>query len=199
MGAWENLLYDSTVDKLNEAIGRSFPTEAKSQRGEDVIATVTVPPRTAGGWYARVVLPTGRACDVKIPVGVKDGAKLRLRGLGAPGLKGGEPGDALITVRMARPVGPPLQATPSARCSALQAVRGSRPTTNFTQWTGCTLHLVGLCLNRIGMVCRHRAKVMHGDGMVHGIALELEKGPAWPGCTTAAASLCDRNRRRTSS
>ena len=41
--------------------------------------------------------------------------------------------------------------TPSARCSALQAVRGRRPTTNFTQWTGRTLHLVGVCLNRIGM------------------------------------------------
>jgi hypothetical protein len=43
------------------------------------------------------------------------------------------------------------RSTPSARCSALQAVRGHRPTTNFTQWTGRTLHLVGVCLNRIGM------------------------------------------------
>ncbi len=52
--------------------------DAKPQRGQDVIATVTVPPRAARGWYTRVLLPTGRELDVKIPMGVKDGAQLRL-------------------------------------------------------------------------------------------------------------------------
>jgi molecular chaperone DnaJ len=37
---------------------------------------------------------------MKVPMGVTDGAQLRLRGLGAPGLNGGEPGDALVSIEI---------------------------------------------------------------------------------------------------
>jgi DnaJ-class molecular chaperone len=71
------------------------------ERGEDVIATVTVPLGTAKlGGFARVLLPTARAFDVKVPMGVKNGAQLRLRGLGRPGLNGGESGDALVSIKI---------------------------------------------------------------------------------------------------
>ena len=95
------------------------PDDAKPQRGQDVITTVTVPPRTARGWYTRVLLPTGRALDVKIPTGVKDGAQLRLRGMGQPGLDGGEPGDALVTIKIA-----PNNETIAAQGKAKQSTGG---------------------------------------------------------------------------
>jgi DnaJ-class molecular chaperone len=75
---------------------------AAPRRGEDVTATATVPLETiARGGHVRVFLPTGRALDVNIPAGVEDGKQIRLRGQGQPGPLGGEPGDALITVRIA--------------------------------------------------------------------------------------------------
>ena len=66
------------------------------------------------------------------------------------------------------------RSTPSARCSALQAVRGRRPTTNFTQWTGRTLHLVGVCLNRIGMVHSFQ-RVQEGHGVGKGDVVGYSK------------------------
>jgi DnaJ-class molecular chaperone len=67
-----------------------------------VRATVTLPLGKAKlGGFARVEPPSGRALDVKVPMGIDDGTVLRLRGLGAPGPNGGEPGDALITVEIA--------------------------------------------------------------------------------------------------
>ncbi len=48
----------------------------------------------------RVALPTGRDVDVVIPKGVADGQVIRLRGLGQ-GAPGVDPGDALLTIRIA--------------------------------------------------------------------------------------------------
>lgn len=71
-------------------------------RGDDVVATATVPLETvAHGGSARVILPSGRTLEVKIPTGIEDGKQIRLRGQGQPGSMGGEPGDALITVKVA--------------------------------------------------------------------------------------------------
>jgi DnaJ-class molecular chaperone len=50
------------------------------------------------GGTRRVKLPSGNRFDVKIPVGVKEGQTIRLRGLGEAGLPGGPAGDALITI-----------------------------------------------------------------------------------------------------
>jgi DnaJ-class molecular chaperone len=47
----------------------------------------------------RVTFPNGRDIEVTIPAGIEAGKQIRLRRLGEPGLSGGEPGDALITVR----------------------------------------------------------------------------------------------------
>jgi DnaJ-class molecular chaperone len=48
-----------------------------------------------------VVLADGRQLEVANSPGVKDGQQIRLRGQGAPGERGGPPGDALITVTIA--------------------------------------------------------------------------------------------------
>jgi len=72
------------------------------RRGGDVVATARVSLETAvRGGSARVVLPSGRTLDVSIPPGVEDGKQIRLRGQGQAGPVGAEPGDALITVKIA--------------------------------------------------------------------------------------------------
>ncbi len=48
----------------------------------------------------RLYLPTGREVDVVIPRGVVDGQTIRLRGLGQSAGPRGEPGDALLTIRI---------------------------------------------------------------------------------------------------
>jgi DnaJ-class molecular chaperone len=81
---------------------RKRPRPDTGPRGEEVMATATVPLETAvNGGAARVILPSGRALDVTIPAGTEDGRQIRLRGQGGPSPLGGEPGDAFITVKIA--------------------------------------------------------------------------------------------------
>lgn len=61
-------------------------------RGAEKSFSMTVP----GGPGAPQAVNT----SVKIPPGVKDGQKLRLRGRGMPGRDGGQPGDLLIDIRV---------------------------------------------------------------------------------------------------
>ncbi len=70
-------------------------------RGHDVRYTMEVPFAEAlNGAKKRVTMPDGQALDISIPVGVRDGQVLRLRGKGGPGLGGAEAGDAYVTVHV---------------------------------------------------------------------------------------------------
>ncbi|MFZ0730556.1 MAG: DnaJ C-terminal domain-containing protein [Methylovirgula sp.] len=72
-------------------------------RGEDVSAQLTVALREAvHGGKSRVSLPTGRTLEVSVPAGVEDGQQIRLKGQGLASPFGGEPGDALVTIKIAR-------------------------------------------------------------------------------------------------
>jgi DnaJ-class molecular chaperone len=72
-------------------------------RGEDVIATATVPLEDAvHGAKTRVILPTGKTLEVSVPAGIEDGKQIRLKGQGQASQAGGEAGDALVTVRIAK-------------------------------------------------------------------------------------------------
>jgi DnaJ-class molecular chaperone len=84
------------------ANARRGRASAAPRRGEDVTATATVPLESAvKGGHARVFLPNGRALDVNVPAGIEEGKQIRLRGQGQSGPPGGEPGDALVTVKIA--------------------------------------------------------------------------------------------------
>ncbi len=77
----------------------------RAMPGEDITHTVEVPFDLAargGSINVRLQTPQGpQTLDVKIPRGVDDGARLRLRGKGQPSPTGGQPGDLIIQVNVA--------------------------------------------------------------------------------------------------
>jgi DnaJ-class molecular chaperone len=79
--------------------GKAQPRAAK---GEDfsVAATVSFAEAALGG-TRRVVLQNGEQIDVKIPMGVKDGQVVRIKGRGGAGRGGGPGGDILLSVSVA--------------------------------------------------------------------------------------------------
>jgi len=72
-----------------------------NRRGGDVNYTLAVPFVDAiNGAKKRVVMTDGKALDLTIPPGLKDGQTLRLRGQGHPGVKEGQAGDILVEIRV---------------------------------------------------------------------------------------------------
>lgn len=87
---------------FGEAFRQSQRPEPRPSAGEDVAATLTVSLEdVASEAKKRIRLPTGKDVDVVIPKGVSDGQVIRLRGLGQGGWNGGEPGDVLLTIKIA--------------------------------------------------------------------------------------------------
>jgi DnaJ-class molecular chaperone len=70
-------------------------------RGQDIRYTLEVDFLEAvNGATKRVTMPEGGVLDLNVPEGVADGQVLRLRGKGGLAGRGGEPGDALVEVRV---------------------------------------------------------------------------------------------------
>jgi curved DNA-binding protein len=73
--------------------------------GNDFHSNITVSFQTAVlGGTTELALDRGgkrETISVKIPPGINDGGKIRLRGQGEPGVNGGPPGDIILTVHIA--------------------------------------------------------------------------------------------------
>jgi DnaJ-class molecular chaperone len=70
-------------------------------RGQDLRYTLDVDLLDAvTGIKKRVTLPDGGVLDLNVPEGVEDGQILRLKGKGATAPRGGEPGDALVEIKV---------------------------------------------------------------------------------------------------
>lgn len=72
-------------------------------KGEDVVVNLAVTLEDAHkGGSVPVTLPSGKTVSVKLPSPIEEGQQVRLRGQGRPSPLGGQPGDALVTIRFAR-------------------------------------------------------------------------------------------------
>jgi DnaJ-class molecular chaperone len=70
-------------------------------KGPDIGYTMSVDfAEAVNGAKKRVVMADGKALDITIPAGLKDGQTLRLRGQGQPGFGGGAPGDAMVEIHV---------------------------------------------------------------------------------------------------
>jgi DnaJ-class molecular chaperone len=82
------------------------PKSAAPQRGSNIEHELTVPfTTTVLGGEAQIAIDRGdghvETLQVKVPAGIEDGKKIRLRGQGNPGPNGGPDGDLLIKVHAA--------------------------------------------------------------------------------------------------
>lgn len=75
--------------------------EPQHVRGQDVRYTLEIDFLEAAlGARKRVSMPNGGTLDLTVPEGAGDGQVLRLRGKGSPSRRGGEPGDALVEIKV---------------------------------------------------------------------------------------------------
>ncbi len=84
---------------VEKAFGIRFP-----ERGKDLYDTLVLTPEQARKGeaveYSREKWGDSRKLKVKVPLGIKEGQRIRLKGLGAEGKGGGEAGDLFLEVRV---------------------------------------------------------------------------------------------------
>ena len=96
-GGFEDVLQDM----FSGGGGGGFGSRRRqTQRGGDIVTSARLPFRNAVEGSTVQLTTNGRSMNVRIPAGVHDGQKIRLRGKGQAGRGGGEPGDMVVTVHV---------------------------------------------------------------------------------------------------
>jgi molecular chaperone DnaJ len=72
------------------------------QKGVDLVAATEVSFRDAANGSLISMTIEGRSVQARLPAGVTDGQRIRLRGKGRPSANGGPPGDLILTVHVAK-------------------------------------------------------------------------------------------------
>jgi DnaJ-class molecular chaperone len=80
--------------------GRRGGRRARAGESYEISITVSFEDAARGG-TRRVYMPDGREMEVRIPVGLRDGQQIRLKGQGGEGRNGGPRGDVLLNVSVA--------------------------------------------------------------------------------------------------
>ncbi|WP_102509606.1 DnaJ C-terminal domain-containing protein [Sanguibacter massiliensis] len=83
---------------FNGGGGAGFRAGPRPQQGADLTTSVTLPFRQAVEGSEVALEIEHRTIKARIPAGVRDGQKIRLRGKGRPGTGGAPAGDLIITV-----------------------------------------------------------------------------------------------------
>lgn len=91
-----------------QARGRRYQSNARQRQGQmkqNIKTEVTIPLKEAYEGTSRTLRVGGEKMKVKIPAGIKDGQRLKLKGKGGTKTAGGPRGDLLLTVRIDMPEG----------------------------------------------------------------------------------------------
>lgn len=156
--------------------GGGYGPYGQPVKGQDLNARVTLDLATAvEGTTVSVEVASGKKISAKIPAGVKDGQKVRLRGKGQPSPNGGRPGDVIITV------GVPKHAVFSREDSHLRVVV---PVTFGEAALGATIEVPTLSGDVVkvkvpagtqsGQVLRVRGRGVNAGGAMGDLLVELK-------------------------
>jgi len=90
-------LFGGGAKRSSAGAGRAAP------KGADATVSVSISlADSVKGTTARVELPTGKTLDINVPAGIEDGKQIRLKGQGYSSPTGGEAGDAMVTINIAK-------------------------------------------------------------------------------------------------
>ncbi|VEG29383.1 DnaJ C-terminal domain-containing protein [Actinomyces howellii] len=92
----------STGRRSRSPFGFGFGSHPEPVKGPDVLTSATLSLRDAVAGTTVELLADGRTMKVRIPAGVHTGQKIRLRGKGRPGTAGGDNGDMVVTITVAK-------------------------------------------------------------------------------------------------
>ena len=97
---FSSIFGEDIFSQFGQGSGGGFNRRTAARKGQDAAYNMHVDFLDAARGVEKQVNLGGKNVNVKIPAGMQSGQTLRLKGMGAAGLNGGENGDVLITVQV---------------------------------------------------------------------------------------------------